>query len=318
MDEEKTTPTENEPLGEKKPKKKMRLSNILVALIFVAIIGIGLIVMFYPNIANYINTKNQSKAVTSYMEKVTALDTTDYNAYLDAAREYNQKLYASGAPVTDAFRAAGADENKTDVYWSLLDVNGKGTMGYVQIDSLDIEIALYHGSSEDTLAVGAGHLQGTSLPVGGENTHTVISAHTGLPSGKFFDGIDQLKIGDTFELFIMNEIFTYQVDQILVVLPEEVDALNIVPGKDLATLVTCTPYGINTHRLLVRGARIETPPETIEEHIKTASIGQADEPEFFGKIKNAIVAFLAQIVETAAQGIINTVQWFMDKFGIEY
>lgn len=177
------------------------------------------------------------------------MDEVDYEKMLTEAREYNEKLAETGIKwkMTDA---------ELERYESVLDVNGRGMMGYIEISCIDCKLPVYHGTSEDVLQTGVGHLEGTSLPVGGESTHTVVSGHRGLPSAKLFTNLDKLVEGDTFELHILNEVFTYEVDRILIVEPDDLSALTIEEGKDYCTLITCTPYGINTHRLLVRGHRI--------------------------------------------------------------
>lgn len=297
---------------------KSILTNLIVAVGFTAVFGTGLIVMFYPNISNYVNQKNQSRAVQGYVEAVSQFDDTDYESYIEAAREYNKRIAGGTSTVRDAFASAG-NQDKTDEYWDMLSIGDSSVMGYVIIESIGVEVPLYHGTSDIVLSVGAGHIQGSSLPVGGESTHTVVSAHTGLPSAKFFDNLDTLEIGDTFSLRVMNEVLTYQVDQILVVLPEEVEVLAIEEGEDYATLVTCTPYGINSHRLLVRGTRIETPPEKMPENVdKVSSVDEQDRLTWVQKAENFIVEKLAAFVEFAAGGIISIAEWGMDIIGVEY
>lgn len=307
---------------EKRPRRTVGsiVKNLLVILVFALIFSVGLVVMFYPSISNYVNQKNQSRAMDTYRESIAQLDTTDYESYLDAARAYNAKLASDGSAVRDAFVSAAYGEEKTGEYWQLLSVNGEKVMGYVSIDILDVEIPLYHGTDEIVLSQGAGHLQGTSLPIGGESTHTALSAHTGLPSGKFFDNIDRLQIGDTFQIHVMNEILTYQVDQILTVLPEEMDGLSIEEGSDFATLITCTPYGINSHRLLVRGTRIETPPEQLITETGSAAqeVQQQQAPDLFTRARDGVVVGLANAVEAVAKGIVSVTEWGMDFFGVAY
>ena len=297
---------------------KAIILNIFAVSGFVLVFASGLVVMFYPNISNYVNQKNQSRAVQSYVEAVKQFDPIDYEKYLEEAREYNAKLAGRGTKVRDAFAVAGSDDDRTDEYWSLLKIGNSNVMGYVRVDSLGIEVPLYHGTGDIVLSVGAGHIQGSSLPVGGESTHTAVSAHTGLPSARFFDKIDTLVEGDTFSFRVMNEVLTYQVDQILVVLPEEVEALAIEQGEDYATLVTCTPYGINSHRLLVRGTRIETPPEQLPKSVETAAEAVQEEPGFLQEAEDFIVEKLAVVVEFVATGIVNLAQGVMDIFDIEY
>ena len=297
---------------------KRLIGRLAVILVFLLIIFVGLTVVLYPYISNFVNTKNASRVVDSYSSAMKNMSKTDYTDMLEAAREYNARLSGSGATVKDAFGDALEDEDREDIYWSLLDVADHGMMGYVEINILDIKLPLYHGVSESVLAKGAGHIQGSSLPVGGESTHAVVSAHTGLPRAKLFTGVDMLKPGDTFALHVLNETLTYEVDQVLKVLPHEVEALAITRGGDYVTLVTCTPYGINTHRLLVRGTRIETPIEEVEEVHEETAAEPEEEPGWFEKTIDNIVAAFAFVIEKVAQGIVNLTERVMDLFGVEY
>jgi len=228
---------------------KKNRSNIILILIFL----VGLSVMLYPTVSDYINQKNQSRAVASYSEEVENLSDVDYQAYFDAADDYNRRL----AETPDAFYRPEEVSGYTDT----LDVSGTGIMGYITISKIGVELPVYHGTSDGVLQVAAGHLEGSSLPVGGAGTHAVISAHRGLPSAKLFTNLDELEVGDTFTITVLDRVLTYEVDQISIVLPTETDLLQPVEGKDYVTLMTCTPYGINTHRLLVRGRRVETPDQ---------------------------------------------------------
>lgn len=296
---------------------KSIIINVLTVAGIVTVFTVGLVVMFYPNISNYVNLKNQSRVLQSYQEAVNTADPVDYEKYIEAAMQYNAKLAGQNVEVSDAFMSGKKDANKEDEYWDLLKIGESNIMGYVNVDSLGIEVPLYHGTGDVVLSVGAGHIQGSSLPVGGESTHTAVSAHTGLPSAKFFDKIDTLKEGDTFSFHVMNKVLTYEVDQILVVLPEEVDALSIVSGEDYATLITCTPYGINTHRLLVRGTRVETPPEKMPENI-IANKEEEEEISFLKSAENFVVEKLSVMVEYVATKVVNIARRVMDVFGVEY
>ena len=209
--------------------------------------------MLYPTISDYINQHNQTRVVNSYAQQVDGLSDADYTAYFDAADVFNQKIAAD----PDALYHA----DRFSTYSTTLDVTGTGIMGYITIPRIGVELPIYHGTSDAVLQVAAGHLEGTSLPVGGESTHAVISAHRGLPSAKLFTNLDQLEVGDTFTITVLDRVLTYEVDKISIVLPTETDELKIAEGKDYVTLMTCTPYGINTHRLLVRGRRVETPDQ---------------------------------------------------------
>ena len=225
---------------------KKHSGTILLVLIFF----VGLAVMLYPTISDYINQRNQTRVVNSYAQQVDGLSDADYTAYFDAADVFNQEIAA------DPDALYHADHFST--YSTTLDVTGTGIMGYITIPRIGVELPIYHGTSDAVLQVAAGHLEGTSLPVGGESTHAVISAHRGLPSAKLFTNLDQLEVGDTFTITVLDRVLTYEVDNISIILPTETDSLKVVDGKDYVTLMTCTPYGINTHRLLVRGHRVNT------------------------------------------------------------
>ena len=243
---------------------KKNRSNIILILIFL----VGLSVMLYPTVSDYINQKNQSRAVASYSEEVESLSDVDYQAYFDAADDYNRRL----AETPDAFYRPEEVSGYTDT----LDVSGTGIMGYITIPKIGVELPVYHGTSDGVLQVAAGHLEGSSLPVGGAGTHAVISAHRGLPSAKLFTNLDELEVGDTFTITVLDRVLTYEVDQISIVLPTETDLLQPVEGKDYVTLMTCTPYGINTHRLLVRGKRIENAEN--QKHIRVTADALRIEP----------------------------------------
>ena len=243
---------------------KKNRSTIILILIFL----VGLSVMLYPTVSDYVNQKNQSRAVASYSEEVENLSDVDYQAYFDAADDYNRRL----AETPDAFYRP----EEVSGYADTLDVSGTGIMGYITIPKIGVELPVYHGTSDGVLQVAAGHLEGSSLPVGGAGTHAVISAHRGLPSAKLFTNLDELEVGDTFTITVLDRVLTYEVDQISIVLPTETDLLQPVEGKDYVTLMTCTPYGINTHRLLVRGKRIENAEN--QKHIRVTADALRIEP----------------------------------------
>ena len=230
-------------------KKNNNWTTVFLVLLLLA----GVSLLLYPSLSDYWNSMHQTRAIASYAETVSQLDTAQYDEMWKAAQDYNRSL----AQRETAF--ALTDEQKA-AYESLLDVSGLGVMGYIEIPGIDCSLPIYHGTEESVLQVAVGHLEWSSLPVGGEGTHCVLSGHRGLPSAKLFTNLDKLAVGDTFLLRVLDEVLTYEVDQILIVEPEQVDALGIVPGEDYCTLVTCTPYGINTHRLLGRGPRVESPP----------------------------------------------------------
>ena len=245
-------------------KKNNNWTTVFLVLLLLA----GVSLLLYPSLSDYWNSMHQTRAIASYAETVSQLDTAQYDEMWKAAQDYNRSL----AQRETAF--ALTDEQKA-AYESLLDVSGLGVMGYIEIPGIDCSLPIYHGTEESVLQVAVGHLEWSSLPVGGEGTHCVLSGHRGLPSAKLFTNLDKLAVGDTFLLRVLDEVLTYEVDQILIVEPEQVDALGIVPGEDYCTLVTCTPYGINTHRLLVRGHRVENTPEAARMHV-TADATQFD------------------------------------------
>lgn len=228
-------------------KKK---SGVISTIIFTLIFIIGLAIMLYPIVSDWWNSKVQSRAVASYDQTVAEMDETEYELILQKARDYNAKVAKLNAPLAEA--------DSLPEYYEILDVSGTGIMGYITIPLIKVEIPIYHGTSEEVLNIAAGHLQGTAFPIGGESTHAVISAHRGLPTSKLFSDLDQLVVGDTFTITILNEVYTYEVEDIFIVEPHEVEKLAVIPGGDYVTLMTCTPYGVNTHRLLLRSKRIET------------------------------------------------------------
>lgn len=226
---------------------KKHFSTIL--LIFILLVGLSL--LLYPSVSDWWNSLHQSQAVASYVEQVANIDTQQYEALWSAAWDYNQSLVER----PNSFLLSGEQK---ETYQKLLNVGGNGVMGYVEIPLIDVMLPIYHGTDEAILQVAVGHLEWTSLPVGGSGSHCVLSGHRGLPSARLFTDLDRLTTGDTFRLHVLDEVLTYEIDQILIVEPQQTDDLLIVPGEDYCTLVTCTPYGINSHRMLVRGTRVET------------------------------------------------------------
>lgn len=229
-------------------KKKKKSNFITIFLVMILLAGLSL--LLYPTFSDYWNSFHQSRAIASYSDAVEELDDEDYETFWQAAVEYNEEMAATG-------NRFSLSEEEEEEYNKLLDITGTGIMGYVEIPSIQCSLPIYHGTDDAVLQIAAGHIEGTSLPVGGESSHCVISGHRGLPSAKLFTDLDQLVEGDVFMLRVIDEVLTYEVDQILIVEPYDLDALQIEDGKDYCTLVTCTPYGVNTHRLLVRGHRIE-------------------------------------------------------------
>ena len=235
-----------------KPKKQKKRGGGIVTTVILAVAllaGVGLLV--YPTLADWYNSFHQTKAVVEYTEAVAGYDEEKYAELLEAAYAYNEALY-------EAHHGIGLTDEEYEVYEEQLTLANTSVIGYIEIPKIDVYLPIYHGTSDAALSAGIGHLEGTSLPVGGESTHTVLSGHRGLVSARMFTDLDELEIGDTFSIYVLNEVLTYEVDQILIVLPEDTAALAITEGMDYCTLLTCTPYGINTHRLLVRGHRIET------------------------------------------------------------
>ncbi|MBP3318818.1 MAG: class C sortase [Ruminiclostridium sp.] len=227
-------------------KKKSNRSTLILIAVFL----VGLSLLLYPSISNYWNSFHATRAIASYSETVEQMDDAQYDQMWNAARAYNQSL------LTQANRYHMTDAQREE-YEALLDVTGTGIMGYIEIPAIHVSLPVYHGVDEAVLQIAVGHIEGSSLPVGGESTHCVVSGHRGLPSAKLFTNLDELTEGDVFLFRVLDEVLTYEVDTVLIVEPEDVSALEIVEGEDLCTLVTCTPYGINTHRLLVQGHRIE-------------------------------------------------------------
>ena len=230
----------------------MKRHGTTILLILVLLIGLSL--LLYPTFSNWWNSMHQSKAVASYVEQVSHIDTEQYEALWNEAWDYNASLNGRINNYTLT------DEQKEE-YNQLLDVGNIGIMGYIEIPIIGVTLPIYHGTDEAVLQIAVGHLEWTSLPVGGESSHCVVSGHRGLPSARLFTDLDRLVVGDIFMFRVLDEILTYEVDQILIVEPQETDALLIEQGKDLCTLITCTPYGINSHRLLVRGHRVENMEE---------------------------------------------------------
>lgn len=230
------------------------MKNKLTTILLILALFAGLSLLLYPTVSDYWNSLHASQAVTDYAENVRNLEAEKYQQVLQDARNYNQRL--SYRHTTFAL-----SEEELGAYDALLDISGTGVMGYIEIPAINISLPVYHGTEEGVLQIAVGHLEWSSLPVGGADTHCVLSGHRGLPSAKLFTNLDKLVVGDKFIMRVLDEVLTYEVDQILIVEPTDVSALMIEAGKDLCTLITCTPYGINSHRLLVRGHRIENQEE---------------------------------------------------------
>lgn len=227
---------------------KRALTNFILILVFL----IGLSLLLYPSVSDWWNSFHQTRAIANYSETVAQLDASAYEDIWQRAEAYNAALAQRGVRWT-------LTGEELAEYNSQLDPGGTGIMGYIDIPKIKCSLPIYHGTNDSVLQIAIGHIEGSSLPVGGESTHTVLSGHRGLPSAKLFTDLDQLEAGDLFMLEVLNEVLSYEVDQVLIVLPHKVDALAVEEGEDLCTLVTCTPYGVNSHRLLVRGRRVENP-----------------------------------------------------------
>lgn len=225
---------------------RKHISTIILCITFVT----GLSLLLYPTVSNYWNAQHQTQAVVDYTERIEKMDDSEKLNEISRAVDYNSLLIDNG-------RRFSPGKEEDLLYRGILSTDDNGMMGYITIPELRLKLAIYHGVDESVLQVGIGHIEGSSLPVGGEGTHCVLSGHRGLPSAKLFTDIDKLELGDVFMLHVYDEVLTYEVDQILIVEPEDYSALAIEEGKDYCTLVTCTPYGINTHRLLIRGHRVE-------------------------------------------------------------
>ena len=270
---------------------KKSWSNFVLVLVLLA--GVALLV--YPTFADYWNSLHQSRAIASYTQAVSTIDNTRYDEIWAAAHQYNRSISLREN------RFFLTDEDKAR-YEAQLDASGLGIMGYIEIPEIDVSLPVYHGTSEAVLQIAIGHIEGSSLPVGGLGTHSAVSGHRGLPSAKLFTNLDQLAIGDLFFLHILDETLTYQVDQILIVEPYDLSPLEIIEGQDLCTLVTCTPYGINSHRLLVRGHRVETPEE--EKVIRVVADAIQVEPLLVAPVVAApllLVLLIVLLVTTGSQ-----------------
>ena len=253
------------PQGGTGKKKSHRVSNTILVLILLA----GIAIAAYPAFSDYWNSMHQTRAIQSYAERVAELDNEAYTAVWEAALDYNRRLAENPNPW------AMEDEDIED-YERQLNVDGTGNMGFISIPKIDVNLPLYHGTSDAVLQSSIGHIEGTSLPAGSVHpdpddfskveyaSHSVLSGHRGLPSAKLFSDLDAMEVGDVFYLTILDQTLTYQVDKISVILPEDSSELSLFPGKDYCTLMTCTPYGINTHRLLVRGVRVENDKELLD------------------------------------------------------
>ena len=236
----------------------MRKHLSTIFLVLVLVLGVG--ILLYPTVSDYWNSLHQSKAIASYVDTVSSLDAESYEKIWQKAEEFNRSILKR----KNVYVLSEEEQNE---YYSILDVSGNGIMGYIEVPSIGVSLPIYHSTDEAVIQIGAGHMEWTSVPVGGESTHSVVSSHRGLPSARLFTDLDKMAVGDIFTLRVLNETLTYEVDQVLIVKPNQSEELRITKGEDLCTLVTCTPYGINSHRLLVRGHRIENEESVSELHV---------------------------------------------------
>ncbi|MBQ8972580.1 MAG: class C sortase [Clostridia bacterium] len=272
---------------------RKHLSTIILFLILI----LGISILLYPTISDYWNSFHQSRAIASYIEQIEQVDPIDYDQEWARAIAYNQALVEK----PNRFILS---EEELEEYNGILNLTGSGIMGYIDVPKIGCQLPIYHGTDDAVLQIAIGHIEGTSLPTGGLGTHTALSGHRGLPSAKLFTDLDQMEIGDLFVMRVLNEILTYEVDQILQVLPEELDALAIDPEQDYCTLITCTPYGINTHRLLVRGHRVDN--VEMEKIIKVTNDAKQIDPVLIAPIVAApmlLVLFIIMMLRTRKRKI---------------
>ncbi len=268
---------------------------------FVLLFLVGLSILLYPTVSNMWNTYRDSQLISNYSSSVSSDGNSEkLDSMWKAAEEYNKKIKQESVPDAFSIRDGETDEE----YESLLNLNGDGMMGYVEIPVIDQSIPIYHYTTEETLEKGAGHLFGSSLPVGGESTHAIISAHRGLPSAKLFTDLNLVEEGDVFYLHVLDQTLAYEVDQILTVLPDETESLGITEGEDYVTLITCTPYAVNTHRLLVRGHRIA--------YEEAKEIEKTEEKISGFTNPSAVMLFLCVVIGIVIAVVIVTV---MKRFG---
>lgn len=276
---------------------KKRLSTIL--LVIILLVGSGLLI--YPSASNYWNCLHQSRAIAGYVESVSNLSDEKMEEIFKEAEEYNQTISrrSTGFLLTD---------EEMNRYNRILNISNLGIIGYIDIKRIDCHLPIYHGTSESTLQVAIGHIPGSSFPVGGESTHCVLSGHRGLPSAKIFSNLNHMTYGDTFVIYTLNRTLTYEVDQILTVEPSDTKALAIQPGEDLCTLVTCTPYGINTHRLLIRGHRIENKFLSTANINSEAFVLSNTETALLFAVPVAVVGFFCMMLSTNLKSKRNKVR----------
>ena len=249
---------------------KSKLKNGFPIIVFSGLLVIGILTILYPVISNAVNNQEQSQVILNYSNSSNNINKNDQ--LIKEAEEYNSTL--SNTAIIDSF--SDSDESESDQYFNILNTNSDGVMGYISIPKLDVKIPIYHGTSSEVLQKGVGHLASSSLPIGGEGTHSVLAGHRGLPSARIFTDLNQLEVGDLFYIYILDEVLAYEVDQVVVRLPSEIEDLKKVEGEDYVTLVTCTPYAVNTHRLLVRGSRVEYNETVLQNTVVTKKLSSSD------------------------------------------
>ena len=270
-----------------KKKKRKKIRRVILWIVVVLAIIADISVALYPTVSDYFNSRNQSRAVSRYRDEVMSKPPDTRQEMLEAARAYNKRLLGKG----NRFKPT---EEDIEEYMSLLDI-GSGVMAVLEIKKIDVSLPVYHGTDSGVLQVGAGHMMGSSLPVGGKGTHSFLTGHRGLPSSRLLTDLSKLEIGDTFTVYVLGEILTYEIDDISTVLPYEVEALEIDPNEDYCTLLTCTPYGVNSHRLLVRGTRIDTPEEEVTANVEMYMESAVAPPKFTISI-NVIIMLIPVFV----------------------
>lgn len=278
-----------------KRKRKKKKRNLLLLLAPVLLFAAGAGIFLYPAISNYLAERQQTEVIHTYQAKVDEMEQAEIDAAWQEAVVYNENL--AGDPVHDPF-IMGSGYVLPDNYEEVLNVDGDGVMGYIDIPKIDVYLPIYHGTSEEVLAEGAGHLEMTALPIGGENRHSVISAHRGLPSAELFTRLDEMEAGDQFYIHVLDQTLAYEVDQIEVILPEELSLLQPEEDKDLVTLLTCTPYAVNTHRLLVRGTRVPYVESAVQDHVDRARADRSWLEEYIHAIVLGVLLLI--ILGTAA------------------
>lgn len=265
--------------------KKEFSKNRKIFVILIVLFVTGLSLLLYPAVSDYLNSLHQSRAVAAYVKEIEGLDAEAYDSLREEARRYNASL-------TESRSRFQPGKEETEMYGKLLDVSDNGVISYIEIPAIDVVLPIYKGTDEEVLKAAIGHIEGSSLPVGGESSHCVISGHRGLPSSRLFTDLDQLTEGDIFKLHTLEETLVYKVDRIKVVEPDDISLLEIEEGEDLCTLVTCTPYGVNSHRLLVRGSRAENKDVTDTSRV-TADAAQID-PEIIAA--SAVILILGLFI----------------------